>query len=75
MPVVITIGALTTQYPLIKCDGTPVTQEYIGQGNIYKLRVQTTASSAVFKVLNDLCIACTNLPSIPVDTTAPAVGG
>jgi hypothetical protein len=66
MPVVITIGDGTTQYQLLKCNVTPVTQEYIGQGNIYKLRVQTTATSAIFKVLDTLCAVSTNLPSIPV---------
>lgn len=73
MPVVITIGTNTTQYPLVKCNGTPVTQEYIGQGNIYRLKVQTTATSAVFRVLNTLCAASTNIPSIPVAT--PTEGG
>ena len=74
MPVVITIGTATTQYPLVRCNGTPVTQEYIGQGNIYQLRVQTTATSAVFRVLNNLCTVSTSIPSIPV-VAAPAAGG
>lgn len=69
MPVVITIGTDTTQYPLVKCNGTPVTQEYIGQGNIYQLKVQTTATSAVFRTLNNLCAVSTSLPSVPVATT------
>ena len=73
MPVVITIGTDTTQYPLVRCNGTPVTQEYIGQGNIYQLKVLTTATSAVFRVLNQLCAVSTNIPSIPV--TTPAAGG
>ena len=74
MPVVITIGADTTQYPLVRCNGNPVTQEYIGQGNIYPLRVQTNTTSAVFRVLCDLCCASTNIQSIPVEA-APAGGG
>jgi hypothetical protein len=74
MPVVITIGDGTTQYPLVRCNGTPVTQEYIGQNNIYPLKVQTTSTSAVFRVLNNLCAVSTSLPSIPVVTT-PAEGG
>lgn len=69
LPVVITIGTATTQYPLVRCDGTPVTQEYIGQGNIYPVIVQTTATSAVFRTLTNLCAVSTNLPSIPVATT------
>lgn len=72
LPVVVTIGTDTTEYPLVACNGTPVTQEYIGEGNIYKLKVLTTSSSAVFKVLNNLCMASTNIPFIP---TTPAAGG
>ena len=70
MPVVITIGTDTTEYPLVTCNGNPVTQEYIGQGNIYPLKVQTTATSAVFKALTNLCAVSTNIPSIPIATTA-----
>lgn len=70
MPVVITIGTGTTQYPLVRCNGNPVTQEYIGQDNVYPLRVQTNATSAVFKVLCDLCCVSTNIQAIPVETAA-----
>lgn len=69
MPVVITIGDGTVQYPLVKCNGVPVTQEYIGNGNVYQLKVHTTATSAVFRVLNNLCAAYTNIPVIPAPTT------
>lgn len=72
MPVVITIGADATQYPLVKCNGNTVTQEFIGQNNIYPLIVQTNTTSAVFKVLTDICHVSTNLTSIPV---TPAAGG
>lgn len=70
MPVVITIGDGAVQYPLVRCNGNPVTQEYIGQGYIYPVRVQTTATSAVFKVLCDLNCVSVNLPSIPVAAAA-----
>ena len=73
MPVVITIGTDTTQYPLVRCNGTPVTQEYIGQGHVYQLKTQTTATSAVFRVLNNLCAVSVNLPSIPVEAPTAAV--
>ena len=66
MPVVITIGAGTVQYPLVRCNGLPVTQEYISQGNLYQLKVLTTSTSAIFKVLNNLCNASVGIPSIPV---------
>lgn len=69
LPVVITIGTDTTQYPLVNCKGLPVTQEYIAQDNVYKTKVLTTSTSAVFKVLTELSCICTNLQSIPVATT------
>lgn len=79
LPVVVTIGTDTTQYPVVRCNGIPVTQEYIGQGNIYPTKVQTTATSAVFRVLCDLCCASTSIPAIPVPAIAAAaavtVGG
>lgn len=75
MPVVITIGDGTVQYPLIRCNGNPVTQEYVGQGYIYPVRVQTTATSAVFKVLCDLTCVSVNLPSVPVATAAGGAAG
>ena len=75
MPVVITIGTGTTQYPIVNCNGLPVTQEYIGQGNVYSLIVLTTTTSAVFKLRGSVCKVCTNLPAIPTETVAPAEGG
>lgn len=75
LPVVITIGAGTVQYPLVRCNGIPVTQEYLGQGYVYPVRVQTTATSAIFKVLCDLNCVSPNLPSIPVATAAAGVAG
>lgn len=75
MPVVITIGTNTTQYPLVRCDGNPVTASDISYRALYKTRIQTSSDSAVFRVLNGLC--CTNsnnLPAIPVPE-ATAGGG
>ena len=74
MPVVITIGADTTQYPLVTRNGNAVTASDLSFRGFYKLVVNTNATSAVFRVLNGLC--CTsnnNLLSIPV--IAPAAGG
>ena len=73
MPVVITIGTDTTQYPMVHCNGTPVTQEYIGQNYVYCVHVLTTTTSAVFRLNGHNCRVSTNLRSIPV--TAPAEGG
>ena len=76
MPVVITIGANTTQYPLVRCDGNPVTASDIAFRGLYKLRVQTSPTSAVFKVLNGLCCSpSNNLLAIPVPTAPATTGG
>ena len=75
MPVVITIGADTTEYPLVRCDGNPVTASDISFRGFYRLKVQTNATSAVFRVLNGLCCSpSNNLAAIPV-VAAAATGG
>lgn len=72
MPVAITIGTNTTQYPLVRCDGNPVTASDIAYRGLYKVRIQTSADSAVIKVLGGLCCSPrNNLLSIPVPTTTP----
>lgn len=78
MPVVITIGTNTTEYPLVRCNGNPVVASDLSYRCLYKLRVQTNATSAVFRVLHGLrCSFNNNLRSIPVAevTTPPADGG
>lgn len=76
MPVVITIGTETTQYPLVRCNGNPVTASDIAFRGLYKLRVQTSPTSAVFKVLNGLCCSpSNNLLAIPVPTAPATTGG
>lgn len=72
MPVVITIGTSTTQYPLVKCNCAPVTACALRTRTRYPMVVSTTATSGVFKVLRNLCCAPTNvLASLPAPT-APA---
>ena len=67
MPVVITIGSDTTEYSLVRCDGSVVTASDISFRGLYKLKVQTSSASAVFKVLNGFhCASGNSLPSIPV---------
>ena len=75
MPVAISIGGVTTTvYPLVRCDCSQVTACDIRTRTRYPLRVATTTTGAVFKVLKNLCCAPNNaLESIPVATTpAPA---
>ena len=68
MPVAISIGGdTTTVYPVVKCDCTPVTACALRTRKKYPLKVNTTATSAVFKSLGGLsCAPTTTLTTIPV---------
>lgn len=77
MPVAISIGGNTTVvYPIVNCDCTQVTACAIRTRTKYGLRINTTATSAVFKTLKQLCcypedtLAVIPVPATPV---APAV--
>ena len=72
-PVVITIGADTTLYPVVKCNCEQVTACGIRSRTRYPMRVVTTATGANFKILKNLCCSPQNvLASIPATTTAAA---
>lgn len=70
MPVAISIGGdTTTVYPIVNCDCTQVTACAIRTRTKYALRVNTTATSAVFKSLNKLnCYPADTLAAIPAAT-------
>ena len=72
-PVAISIGGdTTTLYPLVGCDCAQITACAIRTRTRYPLRVSTTATAAVFKVLRGLSCAPDNaLTSIPAPA-APA---
>lgn len=75
-PVVITIGSSTTQYNLVKCDCSQVTACAIRSRHRYPIKIATTATSAVFKIVDGLCCSPSNvLQSIPVTTAAEQEGG
>lgn len=64
-PVVVTIGAGTTQFPLVNSCCRPVTACGVRTRTKYSTRVQTTATGGTFKLLGDPC--CTpnvDLPAI-----------
>ena len=69
-PVAISIGGdTTTLYPVVRCDGTAVTACSIRTRTRYPLRVNTTATSAVFTMLGALpCGINNNLATIPATT-------
>ena len=72
MPVAISIGGDTSGvYPVLNCDCTQVTSCAIRTRTKYALRVNTTATSAVFKSLNKLnCYPADTLAAIPAATPA-----
>lgn len=74
MPVAISIGGnTTTVYPIVNCDCTQVTACAIRARTKYGLRINTTATSAVFKTLNKLtCYPEDTLAVIPEPATAAA---
>jgi hypothetical protein len=73
-PVFITIGAGTELYPLNKCDCTQATACSIRTRTKYGTRVETSATTGVFKLLGNIpCAPNNNLTAI--DGTAPTTAG
>ena len=75
-PVVITIGDGTVQYPLTRCNCAPASACDIHPRTKYAVRVETTNTGGVFRMLGRSCGCCdNNLRAI--DGTAPvaAAGG
>ena len=73
-PVVVTIGTGTVLYPLDKCDCTQATACAIRTRTRYPVRVETTPTGGVFKLLGKVCCAPSNNLTA-IDGTAPAEGG
>lgn len=70
--VLISIGGGTVQYPLLDCNCRPVNVCAIRTRTRYAVRVETTATGGVFRMLGRGCCAPNNnLASI--NGTAPAV--
>lgn len=73
MPVVITIGGVTTTtYPLVDKCCNPVTACGIRTRRRYKVKVSTTATGGSFKLCNGNAVCCApsnNLSSLPVAST------
>jgi uncharacterized Fe-S center protein len=71
-PVVITIGADATTYPLVNCNCTNVTACSINRRTRYSVKVRTDVATGVFMLTGKIpCSQCSNrAPSLPiVDTT------
>ena len=72
-PVFIQIGTGTVLYPLDKCDCTQATACSIRTRTKYSTRVETSATTGVFKLLGRVaCAPNNNLNAI--DGTAPVAG-
>ena len=72
-PVFIQIGDGTELYPLNKCDCTQATACSIRTRTKYSTRVETSATTGVFKLLGNIpCSPNNNLTAI--DGTAPVAG-
>lgn len=59
-PVVFTIGTGTQQYPVTRCDCSPATACNIHTRTRYAVRVETSATSGVFRLLGRSCCGCDN---------------
>lgn len=75
-PVVITIGAGTTTYPLTRRDCTQATACSVRTRTRYATRVVTSAVGGTFRLLGMPCCAPNNvLPSLNSGTTPAPTGG
>lgn len=73
-PVVVTIGDGTVQYPVNRCDCSPATACNIHTRTRYAVKVETSATAGVFRLLGKSCGCCdNNLRAI--DGTAPVAAG
>lgn len=59
-PVYVTIGTGTQLYPLNKCDCTQATACSIRTRTRYPVRVETTATGGIFRLLGRVCCAPNN---------------
>jgi len=61
-PVVVTIGAGTTTFPLLTCCGAQVVVPQLRNRRVYRVRVSTTATGGSLTVLNRL--PCAESPTL-----------
>ena len=69
-PVVFTIGDGTVQYPVTRCNCAPATACNINTRTRYPVRVETTATSGVFRLLGRVC-GCSDNHLRSIDGPAP----
>lgn len=71
--VVITIGTGTVEYPLLACDGTPLTAERLRSGYSYPIRLVASGTTGAFKLIAPICYGKYGA-GFSVDGTEPAAG-
>lgn len=73
-PVLVQIGTGTQLYQVLKCNCRPLTACGLRSRRKYSMRLETTPSTAIFRLLGDVCCPSNDLASVngtaPV-TTAP----
>jgi hypothetical protein len=69
MPVYVVIGSGTVQYPVVKSDCSQLTACGLASRTKYPMRVETTPTGGVFRLLARTCCVNRNLSSI--NGTAP----
>ena len=72
--VVVTIGTGTVEYPLVACNGAPVTAEQLRSGYSYPVAVVSGGTAGAFKILAPLVYSRFNA-LISIDGTDPAAEG
>lgn len=70
-PVVIQVGTGTQLYPVTRCDCAPLTACGIKTRRKYSMKVETTTTSAVFRLLGKTCGCCQSEGLRSVNGTAP----
>lgn len=70
-PVVIQIGTGTELYPLVNCNGIPVTARQVRTRRKYCTRVVTNTTTGVFRLFTNLCDSQANVLAA-LTGTAPA---
>lgn len=70
-PVVIQIGTGTQLYPVTRCDCAPLTVCGIKTRRRYSMRVETTPTSGVFRLLGKTCGCCQPEGLRSINGTAP----
>jgi hypothetical protein len=55
MPVYVQVGTGTVLYPLLNCDGTQIVAADIQKRTKYSVKVETTPTSGVFRLLSNIC--------------------